>query len=77
MSKLDGVDVEHVKDLLKCEGWKILKAQMQERRSITLNSLASAANMETVFKLQAKIAEIDYLLKAPHEWIKNNHKEEI
>lgn len=60
-------EISALKDLISSPGWDVLKEKLLLRRDQALRDLTKARDFELVKTLQMKIAEIDFILKFPHD----------
>ena len=62
-------DREAIKEMVTDHAWEIIKSVLQSRREAAIHSLLNTVTFEGVLKEQARVGEIDALLRLPHEII--------
>lgn len=70
MAQISKEEAEHVRDMFRSEGWKILYKKLLERRTMAINSLITLSDLDKIHRNQMMISEIDFLLKLPQQLMK-------
>ena len=60
---------EELQDLISSSGWKIVVAQLEERRQALIREMLTQTEHLSMIKAQQSIRELDYVKKLPHEML--------